>query len=126
MSDIGELYQQVILDHNKKPRNFHEIEDATATAEGYNPLCGDQLKLFVKVDEKGVIEDVAFVGSGCAISKASASMLTVNVKGKTVDEARTLFDEFHKLVMGELDPDAENHLGRLARHFFRHKRKIRR
>ena len=113
MSDIGELYQAVILDHNKKPRNFHEIADPTAMAEGYNPLCGDQLKLFVKVDANGVIEEVSFVGSGCAISKASASMLTVNVKGKTVDEARELYDEFHKLVMGELDPEGENHLGRL-------------
>jgi nitrogen fixation NifU-like protein len=82
-------------------------------AEGYNPLCGDQLKLFVKLDASGVIEEVSFVGSGCAISKASASMLTVNVKGKTVDEARVLYDEFHQLVMGELDPNGENHLGRL-------------
>lgn len=114
MSNIGELYQQVILDHNKKPRNFHEIESPTAMAEGYNPLCGDQLKLYVKLDDAGRIEDVSFVGSGCAISKASASMLTVNVKGKTVDEARVLFDEFHRLVMGELDPSTENHLGRLT------------
>ena len=114
MSDISELYQSVILDHNKKPRNYHEIADATATAEGYNPLCGDQLKLFVKLGEGGVIEDVSFVGSGCAISKASASMLTQNVKGKTVDEARVLFEEFHRLVTGELDPERqENHLGRL-------------
>ena len=114
MSDIGELYQQVILDHNKKPRNFRELDDPTATAEGYNPLCGDQLKLYVKVDAEGRIEDVSFVGSGCAISKASASMLTVNVKGKTVEEATTLFEEFHRLVMGQLDPADENHLGRLT------------
>ncbi len=114
MSDISELYQAVILDHNRKPRNFHEIENASASAEGFNPLCGDQLKLFVKLAENGVIEDVSFVGSGCAISKASASMLTQNVKGKTVDEARVLFDEFHRLVTGELNPDEqENHLGRL-------------
>jgi nitrogen fixation NifU-like protein len=114
MSDIGELYQQVILDHNKKPRNFRELDDATATAQGYNPLCGDQLKLYVKVDADSRIEDVSFVGSGCAISKASASLLTVNVKGKTVDEAQTLFSEFHRLVTGELDPAVENHLGRLT------------
>src|SRR5262245_21498542 len=114
MSDIGELYQQVILDHNKKPRNFRELEHPTATAEGYNPLCGDQLKLFVKLDADERIEDVSFVGSGCAISKASASMGTVSVKGKTLDEARTLFDEFHRLVMGELDPGEENHHGRLT------------
>ncbi|HQR40291.1 MAG TPA: SUF system NifU family Fe-S cluster assembly protein [Blastocatellia bacterium] len=114
MSDISELYQAVILDHNRKPRNFHEIENPSASAEGFNPLCGDQLKLFVKLAENGVIEDVSFVGSGCAISKASASMLTQNVKGKTVDEARVLFDEFHRLVTGELNPDEqENHLGRL-------------
>jgi len=114
MSDISELYQAVILDHNRKPRKFHEIENPSATAEGLNPLCGDQLKLFVKLAENGVIEDVSFVGSGCAISKASASMLTQNVKGKTVDEARVLFDEFHRLVTGELNPDEqENHLGRL-------------
>jgi nitrogen fixation protein NifU and related proteins len=112
MTNLNELYQQVILDHNRKPRNYHEIENATNTAQGYNPLCGDQLKLFVKVGD-GVIEDVSFVGSGCAISKAAASMMTVNVKGKTIEEARVLFDEFHKLVMGELDPNAENHLGKL-------------
>jgi nitrogen fixation NifU-like protein len=114
MSDIGELYQQVILDHNKKPRNFRELEDPTVTAEGFNPLCGDQLKLFVKLDAEDRIEDVSFVGSGCAISKASASLLTVNVKGKTVDEAKTLFEEFHRLVMGNLDPAEESHLGRLT------------
>jgi nitrogen fixation NifU-like protein len=114
MSELSELYQQVILDHNKKPRNFRELEDATAMAEGYNPLCGDQLRLYVKLDDTGRIEDVSFVGSGCAISKASASMLTVNVKGKTLDEARTLFEEFHRLVTGELDPESENHLGRLT------------
>lgn len=113
MSDISELYQQVILDHNKKPRNFRDMEGATAEAEGYNPLCGDQLKLYVKVDDQGTIEDVSFVGSGCAISKASASMLTVNLKGKTIAEARELFEEFHRLVTGELDPESENHLGRL-------------
>lgn len=113
MSNLGDLYQQVILDHNKKPRNFRAIDDPTRTAEGYNPLCGDQLKIYVKLDAENRIEDVSFEGSGCAISKASASMMTVNVKGKTLEEAEVLFDEFHRLVTGGLDPDAENHLGRL-------------
>lgn len=112
-STLNELYQEVILDHNRKPRNYREIAEPTASSEGYNPLCGDQLHLYVKLDEIGVIEDVSFVGSGCAISKASASMLTTAVKGKTVPEARVMFDEFHRLVTGELDPESENHLGRL-------------
>jgi nitrogen fixation protein NifU and related proteins len=113
MSNLGDLYQQVILDHNKKPRNFRAIDDPSRTAEGYNPLCGDQLKIYLKLDADGRIDDVSFEGSGCAISKASASMMTVNVKGKTADEAEVLFAEFHRLVTGELDPDGENHLGRL-------------
>ena len=115
MSDLAELYQQVILDHNRKPRNFRVIEDATGTAEGYNPLCGDELKVFLKVDHDGRIEDVSFEGSGCAISKASASLMTTSVKGKTVGEVEALFDEFHKLVTGDLDPSAGDHqLGRLS------------
>ena len=113
MSDLRDLYQEVILDHNRRPRNFRVIEGANRHAEGYNPLCGDQLTLFAKLDENGVIEDLSFVGSGCAISKASASMLTVAVKGKTIEEAELLFEEFHRLVTGELDPNAENHLGKL-------------
>ncbi|MBK6314168.1 MAG: SUF system NifU family Fe-S cluster assembly protein [Blastocatellia bacterium] len=112
-STLNELYQEVILDHNRKPRNFREIAEPTASSEGFNPLCGDQLHLYVKMNDIGIIEDVSFVGSGCAISKASASMLTTAVKGKTVAEARLMFDEFHRLVMGELNPDGENHLGRL-------------
>jgi len=113
MSELSELYQQVILDHNKKPRNFRVIEDANRHADGHNPLCGDQLKVYMKV-ENGLVEDVSFEGSGCAISKASASMMTQSVKGKTVDEAETLFDEFHKMVTGELDEENEpNALGRL-------------
>src|SRR6187455_3261642 len=113
MSNLGDLYQQVILDHNKKPRNFRAIDDPTRTAEGYNPLCGDQLKIYLKLDADGRIDDVSFEGSGCAISKASASLMTVNVKGKSVEEAEVLFDEFHRLVTGDLDPDGDNHLGRL-------------
>jgi len=113
MSELNELYQQVILDHNKKPRNYKRLETATREQEGYNPLCGDQLTLFLEMDGE-TIKDVAFQGSGCAISKASASMMTTAIKGKTIDEAETMFAEFHKMVKGELDPEAEeNHLGRL-------------
>ena len=113
MSELSELYQQVILDHNKKPRNFRELEGANRTAEGFNPLCGDQLTVYMLMDE-GVVKDLSFVGTGCAISKASASMMTQAVKGKTREEAQVLFDEFHRMVTGELDEAAEeNHLGRL-------------
>ena len=113
MSELSELYQQVILDHNKKPRNFQKLEGANRTAEGFNPLCGDQLTVYMLMDE-GVVKDLSFVGTGCAISKASASMMTQAVKGKTREEAQVLFDEFHRMVTGELDEAAEeNHLGRL-------------
>ena len=113
MSELSELYQQVILDHNKKPRNFHELEGANRAAEGFNPLCGDQLTVYMLMDE-GVVSDVSFVGTGCAISKASASMMTQAVRGKTREEALALFEEFHRMVTGELDEEAEeNHLGRL-------------
>lgn len=113
MADLSELYQQVILDHNKKPRNFRVIEGADREQEGYNPLCGDQLVLYLKLNGE-VIEDVGFQGSGCAISKASASMMTTAIKGKTKAEVEALFNEFHRMVKGELDPESEeNHLGRL-------------
>jgi nitrogen fixation NifU-like protein len=113
MSELSELYQQVILDHNKKPRNFRELEGANRTAEGFNPLCGDQLTVYMLLDE-GVVRDLSFVGTGCAISKASASMMTQAVKGRTREEALALFEEFHRMVTGELDEEAEeNHLGRL-------------
>ena len=109
-----ELYQQTILEHNRNPRNFKKLEGATHVAEGYNPLCGDHLWVYMKVDGN-VIQELAFEGSGCAISKASASMMTTSLKGKTIDEANVLFNEFHKLVIGELKPDTqENHLGKLA------------
>jgi nitrogen fixation protein NifU and related proteins len=97
MSELSDLYQEVILDHNRKPRNFRVIDPATASQEGYNPLCGDRLTLYLKV-ENGVIADVAFQGSGCAISKASASLMTEAVKGKTVDQARALFEQFHHMI----------------------------
>jgi nitrogen fixation NifU-like protein len=97
MSDLSDLYQEVILDHNRRPRNFHAIGDASHTAEGYNPLCGDRLTLYVKLDGD-TIEDVSFEGSGCAISKASASMMTDALKGRSVTEATALFDRFHRMV----------------------------
>ena len=113
MSELSELYQQVILDHNKKPRNFQRLEGANRSAEGFNPLCGDQLTVYLQMDE-GVVREVSFVGTGCAISKASASMMTQAVKGKTREEALVLFGEFHRMVTGELDEEAEpNQLGRL-------------
>jgi len=113
MSELSELYQQVILDHNKKPRNFKQLEGANRTAEGFNPLCGDQLTVYMLMDE-GIVSDLSFVGTGCAISKAAASMMTQAVKGKTREEARTMFDEFHRMVTGNLDVEAEpNVLGRL-------------
>jgi nitrogen fixation NifU-like protein len=113
MSELSELYQQVILDHNKKPRNFHKLENANRSADGYNPLCGDQLKVYLHVADDQV-QEVSFEGSGCAISKASASMMTQAVKGKTKQEAETLFNEFHRMATGELDEESEpNHLGKL-------------
>ena len=113
MSELDELYQEVILDHNKKPRNFKKIEDAELSAEGYNPLCGDQLTVYLNLDD-GVVSDISFEGSGCAISKAAASMMTQAVKKKTRAEAERLFQEFHSMVTGELDEEVEdNNLGNL-------------
>jgi nitrogen fixation NifU-like protein len=112
MSDLRELYQQVILDHNKNPRNFRELPHATRKVEGYNPLCGDHYTVYVDLDGD-TIRDVAFTGSGCAISKASASVMSASVKGKTTDEAEALFQTFHKLVTGESAADLDEN-GRLA------------
>ncbi len=113
MSELNELYQEVILDHNKNPRNFREMENADSTADGKNPLCGDALRVYVSLEDDKV-KDVAFKGSGCAISKASASMMTQVVKGKSKEEAEVLFNEFHKMVTGELDIETdENNLGKL-------------
>jgi nitrogen fixation NifU-like protein len=100
MNELGELYQQVILDHNRQPRNFHALEGANRRAEGHNPLCGDRLTLYVKMRGE-VIEEIGFVGSGCAISKASASLMTEALKGKTREEAESLFHLFHGLVTGD-------------------------
>ena len=113
MSDLRELYQQVILDHNRNPRNFKELPAATAKVEGYNPLCGDHYTVFVALDGDQ-IRDVSFTGNGCAISKASASVMTSTVKGKRTAEAQRMFDIFHKLVTGENAGLSEAELGRLA------------
>src|SRR5215475_11569971 len=113
MSELSELYQQVILDHNKKPRNFRKLESATHRAEGHNPLCGDQLTVYLDL-ENDAVRDISFEGSGCAISKAAASMMTQAVKGKSRPEVLRLFDEFHGMVTGELDEEnTVNHLGNL-------------
>jgi len=108
MSDLYDLYQDMILDHNKNPRNYGELDQADRHADGFNPLCGDKITVYLKVRE-GRIEDVRFKGSGCAISQASASMMTESLKGKTIEEAKRLFQGFHHLVTqgnaGEEAPD---------------------
>jgi len=108
--DLNDLYQQVILDHCKRPRNFHEMPAATCTAQGHNPLCGDQLKLFLVLDGE-VIKDISFLGSGCCISKASASLLTESVRGKTGAEAQKMFDLVHQMVT---TGQAGDEVGKLA------------
>ena len=100
MSELTDLYQEVILDHNRRPHNFRAIDAASAKQEGYNPLCGDRLTLYLTLDGE-VIKDAAFQGSGCAISKASASLMTDAVKGKTVAEARELFEQFHSMITSD-------------------------
>jgi nitrogen fixation protein NifU and related proteins len=111
MSELQDLYQEVILDHNRRPRNFRALT-AGRKAEGYNPLCGDRLTVYLRVED-GVIKDVAFQGSGCAISKASASLMTDVVKGKTVAEAEALFERFHRVVTAPTDAPVED-LGKLS------------
>ena len=112
MSELTDLYQEVILDHNRRPRNFRTIEAPSHHAEGYNPLCGDRLNLYVQVSGD-TITDVAFEGSGCAISKASASLMTDALKGRTVAEANSLFERFHKVVTTPPDQPVED-LGKLS------------
>ena len=113
MSELSELYQQVILDHNKKPRNFRKLENANHIAEGFNPLCGDHLTVYLDLED-GSVKEIAFEGSGCAISKAAASMMTQAVKGKSKEQAENLFNEFHSMVTGELNEETEeNILGNL-------------
>lgn len=112
MSELSELYQEVILDHNRRPRNFRTIEAPTRVQEGFNPLCGDRLTLYLVVDG-GVVRDVAFQGSGCAISKASASLMTEAVKGRSVAEAQELFDRFHRMITTPPD-EPVGELGKLS------------
>lgn len=112
MSDLTDLYQEVILDHNRWPRNFRTIESPSHHAEGYNPLCGDRLNLYVQVSGD-TITDLAFEGSGCAISKASASLMTDALKGKTVSEANSLFERFHRVVTTPPEQPVED-LGKLS------------
>ena len=103
MASLGDLYQEILLEHNSRPRNFRKLEDADRSADGYNPLCGDKVELFLKLDDH-VISDVAFQGSGCAISRASASMLTQSIKGQSVEKAHEIFEAFHNMLT---DPSAE-------------------
>jgi nitrogen fixation NifU-like protein len=113
MSDMKQLYQEVILDHNRKPRNYGVVAGANHHADGHNPLCGDHIKLSLNIAE-GRIETIAFEGHGCAICKASASMMTGAVKGKPVQEAETLVEEFRGMATGTLNPESQpNHLGKL-------------
>src|SRR5438128_11881337 len=117
MADLRELYQEVILEHSKAPRNFRDLKAANRKAEGYNPLCGDHFTVYLDVEDgggdKGRIRDISFQGSGCASSKASASMMTQSVKGKTREEAERLFEQFHKLVTGQANGNQAD-LGKLA------------
>jgi nitrogen fixation NifU-like protein len=115
--DLRELYQEVILDHGKRPRNFRHPADANREAHGNNPLCGDRLVVFLKVDDQGVIQDAAFEGRGCAISTASASMMTEMLKGKTAGQAQRLFDAFHHMCttdsQGDVPADLADDLEKL-------------
>jgi nitrogen fixation protein NifU and related proteins len=113
MSSLTELYQNVILEHNRSPRNYRVMDDADRRAEGNNPLCGDQLTVWLKLDGD-VISDVAFQGLGCAISRASASLMTAAVKGKSRQEAEELFERFHRMVTGKPESAAPETLGKLA------------
>lgn len=113
-SELKELYQQVILDHNKNPRNFRKMEKANHFAEGYNPLCGDKLNIYVELEE-GKIKDISFQGSGCAISKASASLMSSMVKGLPVEEAEKLFEKFQAVITGRITEEEDiDKLGKLA------------
>ncbi len=116
MSGLSDLYQEILLEHNSKPRNFKTVEEANQTSEGFNPLCGDQITLSLKVVD-GVIDDVGFQGTGCAISRASASMMTQSIKGQSVEQAEHIFDAFHHMITepeGELDLDTLGDLETLS------------
>jgi nitrogen fixation NifU-like protein len=113
MATLDALYQDLILDHNRTPRNYRRLEDANRRIEGHNPLCGDRLTVWLRM-EGDVIQDATFQGSGCAISRASASLMTMAIKGMTRSEAESLFDRFHRLVTGSLAPADRESLGKLA------------
>jgi nitrogen fixation NifU-like protein len=114
MADLRELYQEVILDHHKRPRNCRRPDDANRHADGFNPLCGDKVSVFVRLED-GVVRDIAFQGSGCAISTASASMMTESLKGKSEAEAAEIFERFHDMVTGKTPAEADTSgLGKLA------------
>lgn len=113
MTNLDALYQEVILDHNRKPKNFREIENADRRIEGRNPLCGDQVTIYVKLDGDRVA-DVSFKGTGCAVSKSSASLMTASVKGKTIAETRQLFVRFHEMITGKLSEAEREQMGSLA------------
>lgn len=113
MTDLQDLYQELILDHGRRPRNFKPLDDATRSAEGYNPLCGDKVKIYVKM-AGDIVEDISFEGAGCAISTASASIMTETLKGKTRAEAEELFQTFHDLVTGQKAQLDAPELGKLA------------
>lgn len=102
MLDLRELYQEIIIDHNKNPRNHHDMSTATSEARGYNPLCGDKLTVYIHVTHQ-MVDDISFVGCGCAISQASASLMTDAIKGKSVSEAHALFDRFHAMLTSNKD-----------------------
>ncbi len=116
MSGLSDLYQEILLEHNSKPHNFKKVEEANQTADGYNPLCGDQITLYLKVVD-GLIDDVGFQGTGCAISRASASMMTQSIKGQTLERAEQIFDAFHHMITepgAELDLDTLGDLETLS------------
>ena len=106
MSELQELYQDIIMEHNRKPHNFRELADATRTADGFNPFCGDTITVYLMLDDD-IVKDVSFQGSGCAISRASASMMTDSIKGKTTTEVEELFDGFHQMLTRGLDGEIE-------------------
>ncbi len=108
MFDLKDLYQEVIVDHNRSPRNFHRMADANRIAEGFNPLCGDRLTLYMRVNDHGAIEDVSFEGSGCAIFTASTSLMTERLKGKTEAEAQSIFNGFHDMAVSDVDAPVDS------------------
>ena len=112
-ADLSDLYQEVVLDHSKRPRNFRAMEEATASVQGFNPLCGDQLTLYLKMEGE-LVKDVSFLGQGCAISRASASLLTAAVKDRSKEEALKLFEKVHRLVTEGPDKVNPEEVGKLA------------